>query len=353
MRRLLLIGILLISGAFLELNAQYHFSGYVAEDMMDGEVYLSLVEDYRKVSGVYHEQIIATTAPDSSGYFSFSGNNLPAENRLYRIHVDTCPKDELELAHITGHCSNSEEILFVANNTIQLSLPTTFEDEMFCKVISDEERSNAIIKIDSLKNDMRFSFSTYRSETNRKLNTKKWFSILQQYGEQLNEPLAELYVFSFLSDRSSILHSYYLEDLKVNPWYDGLLERLKAKYPESSYLEQYEAELRADQYLVHSVGEKILPAWVYGLAGLCLFSLVFNFYFFRRWKKVVNAIPNANELLSNQEQKVLALILADKTNKEIASEMFVSVSTVKTHINNLYKKLNVTSREEVKSMYSS
>ncbi|KAA3625575.1 MAG: DNA-binding response regulator, partial [Flavobacterium sp.] len=37
----------------------------------------------------------------------------------------------------------------------------------------------------------------------------------------------------------------------------------------------------------------------------------------------------------------------------IASEMFVSVSTVKTHINNLYKKLKVSSRDEVKTLYAS
>ena len=40
-------------------------------------------------------------------------------------------------------------------------------------------------------------------------------------------------------------------------------------------------------------------------------------------------------------------MLENKTNKEIASALFVSVSTIKTHINNLYKKLEVTSREEM------
>ena len=41
----------------------------------------------------------------------------------------------------------------------------------------------------------------------------------------------------------------------------------------------------------------------------------------------------------------------DKTNKEIASELFISLSTVKTHINNLNKKLNVTSRKELKRLF--
>ncbi|WP_083612616.1 helix-turn-helix transcriptional regulator [Maribacter hydrothermalis] len=31
--------------------------------------------------------------------------------------------------------------------------------------------------------------------------------------------------------------------------------------------------------------------------------------------------------------------------------MFISVSTVKTHINNLYKKLKVNSRDEIKQRF--
>lgn len=347
------IFILLLLGLIsADVHSQYEFSGYVDGEMIDGEVYLSMVEDYRKISGVYHEQIIAKTKPDSTGYFTFSGNNLPEENRMYRIHVDTCTDEEYNLSHVSGHCKNSEEIVFVANNSITMSLPATFEDEMFCKVVSNDERTNAFLKIDSLKNDMRFAFSTYRSEANRKINTKKWFSILQQYGEQLNEPLAELYVYSYLSDRRSDLHAYYLEDLRSNTYYSSLLERLKTSYPESSYTKQYETELMADQFLVQVASEAKVPWWVYLTIGIALLSVLANVYFFVKWKKIKNAIPDAGKVLSSQELKVLDLILADKTNKEIATEMFVSVSTVKTHINNLYKKLKVRSRDEVKSLYS-
>jgi DNA-binding NarL/FixJ family response regulator len=35
-----------------------------------------------------------------------------------------------------------------------------------------------------------------------------------------------------------------------------------------------------------------------------------------------------------------------KTNKEIAQELFVELSTVKTHINNIYRQLNVGTRKE-------
>ncbi|HEX2182434.1 MAG TPA: LuxR C-terminal-related transcriptional regulator [Rubrobacteraceae bacterium] len=49
---------------------------------------------------------------------------------------------------------------------------------------------------------------------------------------------------------------------------------------------------------------------------------------------------------SERELEVLQLVAAGKTNREIASELFVSVGTVKTHLNNLYRKLNARSRTQ-------
>ncbi len=331
--------------------AQYQFSGRVDTEHQEGSIYLSVVDDYRKISGVYPEQILKKTKADSTGYFSFNGNNLPTENRIYRIHIDLCSEDTQNTEHFTGHCLRSKEIVFVANNNTTIELPFSFANEMFCSVVSENEKAHTFLKIDSLKNDMKFAFGTYRSEANKKLNTKKWFSIFQQYGEQLQEPLAELYSYTFFSDRSNNLHAYYLEDLKTNAYYDDLLARLKAKYPESNYVKQYESELNADRYLIASLPEDQLPWWVYLASAVAVISLFGNYYFFGKVKNLENRAASKASL-SAQEQKVLDLILQDKSNKEIADTLFVSTSTVKTHINNLYKKLQVTSRAEVKALYA-
>ena len=62
------------------------------------------------------------------------------------------------------------------------------------------------------------------------------------------------------------------------------------------------------------------------------------------------ATPRADERLpeppSERELEVLAFIAAGKTNVEIARELFVSTSTVKTHVNNLYRKLGAHSRTQ-------
>ena len=57
----------------------------------------------------------------------------------------------------------------------------------------------------------------------------------------------------------------------------------------------------------------------------------------------LSAMP---EPLSERELAVLRLIAEGLSNQEIADRMVVAVSTVKTHINNIYGKLDVASRTQ-------
>jgi DNA-binding NarL/FixJ family response regulator len=52
--------------------------------------------------------------------------------------------------------------------------------------------------------------------------------------------------------------------------------------------------------------------------------------------------------LTTRESQILRGFYEGKTNAEIAQEFFVSESTVKTHINNLFKKLPVKNRAEIR-----
>lgn len=53
--------------------------------------------------------------------------------------------------------------------------------------------------------------------------------------------------------------------------------------------------------------------------------------------------------LSERQKEVYDLIISGKTNKEIMTELFIEQSTLKSHINQIYKKLNIKSRRELKS----
>ena len=52
------------------------------------------------------------------------------------------------------------------------------------------------------------------------------------------------------------------------------------------------------------------------------------------------------EPLTERETEVLTLLARGKANKQIARDLFVALSTVKTHVNNLYRKLDISSRTQ-------
>ena len=53
---------------------------------------------------------------------------------------------------------------------------------------------------------------------------------------------------------------------------------------------------------------------------------------------------NDEPKLSERENEVLGLIAKGYSNKEIAKELFLSEKTVKNHVSNIFKKINVTDR---------
>jgi DNA-binding CsgD family transcriptional regulator/class 3 adenylate cyclase len=59
-----------------------------------------------------------------------------------------------------------------------------------------------------------------------------------------------------------------------------------------------------------------------------------------------HGLPNR---LSTRELDVLRLIAAGKTNQEIADGLFISLSTVASHVRNIFDKINVSNRTEATS----
>lgn len=68
--------------------------------------------------------------------------------------------------------------------------------------------------------------------------------------------------------------------------------------------------------------------------------------------KAFSSIENEDhfmEVLTDRQRQVYDLIIEGRSNKEIMSELFIEQSTLKSHINQIYRKLNIKSRRELKS----
>ncbi|MDT0605537.1 response regulator transcription factor [Croceitalea rosinachiae] len=123
-------------------------------------------------------------------------------------------------------------------------------------------------------------------------------------------------------------------------YYEDLLNQLReSSIDPKNYLF---LEIRLNLYLNEILEKKVQQSkWL--ISGLVLLVLILGFIVFKKWRIGISARPQ----LSNQEKTIQSLILQGKSNKEIASELFISMSTVKTHITNLYSKLKVANRQEL------
>ncbi|MCG8687374.1 MAG: LuxR C-terminal-related transcriptional regulator [Desulfobacterales bacterium] len=63
-------------------------------------------------------------------------------------------------------------------------------------------------------------------------------------------------------------------------------------------------------------------------------------------RKTINFANGLVEQLSEREMDVLSLVSAGLSNKKIAESLFISVNTLKTHLQNIYGKLGVHNRTE-------
>jgi DNA-binding NarL/FixJ family response regulator len=51
--------------------------------------------------------------------------------------------------------------------------------------------------------------------------------------------------------------------------------------------------------------------------------------------------------LSQREREVVSLVASGYRNKEIANKLFISEQTVKTHLSNIFQKLEISDRLEL------
>ena len=68
------------------------------------------------------------------------------------------------------------------------------------------------------------------------------------------------------------------------------------------------------------------------------------------YQRLLEKHPELTEL-SKRELDVFAQLLTDKTQTEIAEELFISHSSVHFHCKNIYKKLQINSRRQLLIKY--
>lgn len=118
--------------------------------------------------------------------------------------------------------------------------------------------------------------------------------------------------------------------------------------------------LMAGLIVVFGAAEYWLPGIKNWIPIIALFIAVIAFIIYLQLQKKIvvqnpaesidlreqsNTVGEQN-ILSQREYEVLKLIAGGLTNKEIAEQLFVSINTVKSHIQRIFEKLEVQNRTQ-------
>lgn len=75
--------------------------------------------------------------------------------------------------------------------------------------------------------------------------------------------------------------------------------------------------------------------------------IVSGFNIFLNTKEQKESLDLESYLLTAREKTIVLELLKGLSNKAIASQLFIAESTVKKHVQNIFKKLEVSSRQEL------
>ncbi len=301
-------------------------SGYVNLDhpeVWEQKVHLSKVDINNKTE-VHHSEIIASALLNKDGFFAFGKELFAKKNNVYKLHIN--PLSSVEKKIISNTIKNYKLFILSKNDTIHFKKGK--------KLFGSYKNSN---KADQEWQKLKKFEAKYDIQSNN-FDPKQYLIETRGYvKDSLHILLVKLISIKKLDDQQ-LLET----DIKANPkYYLNLLDELKSSDLDPKTYQYLESKLA---FMTQQITDRkyTISLWTNGVAMGVILALFFVIVRYRKNSKSDSSIP-----LSKQEIAVKELIVSGKTNKEIANELFISLSTVKTHITNIYSKLNIANRQEL------
>ena len=288
--------------------SQTNISGYAFDEKNNEKpVIVNLVQVNEGFSDIKaSHKIIDSCISTNEGFFQFD-KKLGNQSKLYYVFINEKNTKIESKKFLLG---NNESLFFEKSTPPLTQFKTTsLGDKEWRKMLAFQQ------KLD---------------------NKKKFLDEIRTYSKDSLQILAVKLISLKELEKKKLLD----KDIALNKsYYTSLLNEFKES--DINPVEYLFFELKLAQFQFKKVEENysISKNLNYFLAILVL-GILFFLYRSKNSKEKLIA-------LSKQELAIKNLILQQKSNKEIATVLFISVSTVKTHITSLYRKLNVVNRSEL------
>ena len=325
----------------VDLFGEYRIDGKVnLSDSWQAQVFLAAVhrlDDYYKANP---DLIIQSVPVNADGTFTLSGDNLPLDLRFYRLYLIKEQNSEFDACLYVGGEEHNFIHLLLNNDSEVNVLADPSQLAPFGDYTVIGGRENALMKQLAEIVFPSFYFFQIKFPTDLRFSMEKMNRELVLFADTCSHSLVSLAALN-----NTDMDQYYLAHNEI---YKKVNQRLKTDFKESPYIKEFSRKLK------YYADEK--PIWTYFIIGALFASCLGLLGLSRQNKKLKKellqlsnqvATPAVDlDQLTRKELDIFKAIIQGKSNKEIASEFFVELSTVKTHINKLYQKLAVNSRQE-------
>ena len=299
-------------------NAQSAISGGIGPEERETvglKIYLTKLDVDHLQDPKYAKQI-AWSPVTKDGSFSFDRKHISDKDAIYRLYIKNMEKA------ITDTVARSKAFILSSSDNIRFHKG----DGPFGASTNSNLADNEWQRLREFEKELFRSGSEEKEDASR----------LKSFAKDSLRILTVKLIGIRQLEEKRLLD----QDISKNPeYYLTLLNELKeSDLPPAQYrfLENKLAFLTQE-----AVERKYAWSTAINLILAILVIAMGAFLVFQRKRRPV--LPD----LSRQERNVQGLILQGKTNKEIANELFISLSTVKTHITNIYGKLKVSGRQEL------
>jgi len=337
-----LVTVLLLTLHFSNAQAGYVIEGTVnLQGEWQSTIYLATIDKLDNYYNANAEYIINSASIDTAGHFQLNGDNLPDHSQFYRLYLVKEESSEFN-ACLYFEGDNHNFVHLILNNNSHITIEAdqnTYAPFGDYKIEADKES----LLMNSLERLLYPSYLFYEIKFPSELqfSQNKLNKDLFNFADTCNSDLVSLAAIN-----NTDYDSYF--DTNVDQYY-SFGETLKNKLADHPYTADYLNKLR---YYSGDLGNNHLGNWKYLLWGLVLVSNILLMYVLKLRRQLLNQYKSDRSPVNpavhytSQERRILSLIKEGKSNKEIASELFIELSTVKSHINKLYSKLNVKNRAE-------
>jgi DNA-binding CsgD family transcriptional regulator len=305
------------------LSAQSGIRGKIVFDTVKWApvAYLSLIPDFTQTNTISYEYIIERTNISPEGHFTFQSKFLPEKEHLYRIHFSKTNDPPSSL--IIGGSDHNHFFLFAKKNA-KIIISSEAGKNLINHLTFQGYAPNAgLVEINKMRNILD-TLDYFGGTLNQDFIRESIFHRLRDYADTCSHPLLSLY---------AIYQSNYESDYLIQPgYYRNYLKKWKSE--DSAYFETFRNNFK---------DESLSNGALLGIVGLGFLILVPGILLIYKRKK---GRKKNLSTLTIQERKIYIHLKHGKSNKEIAEECAVSISTVKSHVSSIYTKLGIRSRKE-------